>query len=68
LANHRRAYLEYEGEISGNRGRVSRIEEGTYQISHLPDGAKLIQWNCPSVPPLILKKEDQSRWSARPTC
>jgi hypothetical protein len=67
LANHRREYLEYEGEISGNRGRVSRIAAGTYKISHQPDGAKLIRWNSPSVPPLILKKEDQSRWSARPS-
>ena len=28
IANHRWAYLEYEGPISGNRGVVSRIAEG----------------------------------------
>jgi len=28
IADHRRAYLEYEGPISGNRGRVRRIAEG----------------------------------------
>lgn len=28
LADHRRAYLEYEGEIRGNRGRVRRVDQG----------------------------------------
>lgn len=32
LADHRRAYLEFEGELSGNRGRVTRIAAGTYQM------------------------------------
>lgn len=31
LVPHRRAYLEYEGEISGNRGQVKRIERGSYE-------------------------------------
>ncbi len=31
LGDHRLAYLTYEGPISGERGRVSRIAEGTYQ-------------------------------------
>jgi len=31
LPTHRRIYLEYEGAISGNRGRVRRIDEGTYR-------------------------------------
>jgi hypothetical protein len=29
--DHRRAYLEYEGAVSGNRGRVRRVEAGTYE-------------------------------------
>lgn len=33
LPDHRPVYLEYEGPISGNRGRVRRIEAGTYQCS-----------------------------------
>lgn len=32
LADHRLAYLEYEGEISGNRGSVQRIAEGGYEL------------------------------------
>lgn len=29
LPDHRREYLEYEGPISGNRGRVRRVASGT---------------------------------------
>ncbi len=32
LADHRRAYLEYEGPVAGNRGYVERIEQGHYQL------------------------------------
>ncbi len=28
LADHRRVYLEYEGEVSGGRGEVRRVAEG----------------------------------------
>ena len=32
LDDHRIAYLEYEGEVSGGRGSVARCDRGTYQI------------------------------------
>ncbi|HSU69614.1 MAG TPA: hypothetical protein VLJ39_22205 [Tepidisphaeraceae bacterium] len=32
LRDHRRLYLEYEGDLSGNRGSVSRIAEGTCEV------------------------------------
>ena len=31
LSDHRRIYLDYEGEIPGNRGQVRRVETGTYR-------------------------------------
>ena len=31
LANHRTAYLDYEGPVSGDRGTVSRWDHGTYE-------------------------------------
>lgn len=31
LADHRRAYLEYEGPVSGNRGTVVRWDEGEFE-------------------------------------
>ncbi len=30
LADHRMVYLEYEGEVSGGRGSVRRLDAGTY--------------------------------------
>lgn len=32
LADHRPAYLDYEGPVSGNRGMVTRFDRGTYMI------------------------------------
>jgi hypothetical protein len=32
LPDHRNAYLEYEGPISGDRGHVTRVESGTYTL------------------------------------
>jgi hypothetical protein len=32
LGDHRPLYLEYEGELSGNRGMVRRIDAGTFRI------------------------------------
>ncbi len=31
LSEHRIEYLEFEGEISGNRGAVTRVAEGSYE-------------------------------------
>ena len=31
LPNHRRIYLDYEGEISGGRGRVTRWDQGEFE-------------------------------------
>ena len=32
LPNHRAAYLEYEGPVSGDRGNVQRVANGSYQV------------------------------------
>lgn len=39
LPPHRRVYLEYEGEISGGRGEVTRVDEGSYESAD--DGVSL---------------------------
>ncbi len=31
LGDHRRIYLDYEGEVSGSRGRVRRLDRGEYR-------------------------------------
>jgi hypothetical protein len=33
LPDHRNAYLEYEGPISGDRGHVMQVETGTYTLT-----------------------------------
>jgi hypothetical protein len=39
IADHRRAYLEYEGPVSNHRGHVTRVDSGTYEvIDHSPCG------------------------------
>ncbi|GIK52370.1 MAG: hypothetical protein BroJett014_13430 [Planctomycetota bacterium] len=37
LEPHRRLYLSFEGEVSGDRGQVRRVEQGSYS----QDGARL---------------------------
>jgi hypothetical protein len=32
LPDHRLAYLTYEGPVSGDRGSVSRVEEGEFEV------------------------------------
>ncbi len=32
LPDHRRTYLDYEGEISSGRGTVQRVDRGTYEV------------------------------------
>jgi hypothetical protein len=32
LPDHRLAYLDYEGEVLGGRGIVSRVDAGTYEV------------------------------------
>jgi hypothetical protein len=31
LGDHRKTYLDYEGEVSGNRGHVRRVDAGTFR-------------------------------------
>lgn len=33
LPDHRLAYLEYEGPVSGNRGHVVRVDQGDYEVT-----------------------------------
>ena len=37
LPDHRLAYLDYEGPVSGDRGSVTRWDRGTYQMDHRSD-------------------------------
>jgi hypothetical protein len=43
LADHRLAYLEYEGQIAGDRGRVSRIATGEYETIYAANKTLVVQ-------------------------
>jgi len=65
LPFHRRKYLTYEGEISGQRGRVSRFDEG--QVEVVAESTRLIELelagnrlNCD----VELRKDNES-WTVR---
>jgi len=36
IRDHRPAFLTYEGELTGNRGRVTRVDEGTCTFDASP--------------------------------
>ena len=42
IAPHRRAYLDYEGPVSGDRGFVSRVAEGELTAEELEGGVLLL--------------------------
>ncbi len=41
IGDHRRLYLDYEGEVSGGRGRVRRLDRGPARIQRF-EGDELI--------------------------
>jgi hypothetical protein len=42
LPDHRRAYLEYEGLVSRDRGSVRRVASGRYELTEADDGALML--------------------------
>jgi hypothetical protein len=53
LPPHRRAYLDYEGPISNDRGHVHRVEAGTCTVEIEPDGRWTVasrQWTLKLTP------------------
>jgi hypothetical protein len=43
LADHRLAYLEYEGPLSGNRGSVRRFDGGEYTLVEDADDSVVVE-------------------------
>ncbi len=39
IADHRLAYLDYEGPVSGGRGAVQRFDRGTYRVEASSDNS-----------------------------
>jgi hypothetical protein len=66
LPDHRRHYLEYQGSISGGRGEVTRVDEGTYECLAREDGLWRIRL-CGSVlrTDFELTRERDNIWQIR---
>ncbi len=43
LADHRLAYLDYQGPVSGGRGAVTRVDCGEYRVDFEDDGALRVE-------------------------
>jgi hypothetical protein len=64
LPDHRRLYLDYEGPIGGDRGRVSRWDAGTFvwevdgadEVRVLLSGARVVG-------PVVLRRAADGSWS-----
>jgi hypothetical protein len=67
VPDHRRAYLDYEGPVSGNRGRVTRWDSGEFEwIVDEPNevSVRLAGGTLRGVARLVPRAEDPERgWS-----
>jgi hypothetical protein len=65
LRDHRRLYLEYEGEIGGHRGFIHRVADGTCEIE-VGEGnvwtIHLLTGTSPQT--LVLRQIDSENWEA----
>jgi hypothetical protein len=43
LADHRLAYLDFEGPLSGDRGSVTRWDHGSYELVSQRDGELVVE-------------------------
>jgi hypothetical protein len=65
LKDHRRFYLDYEGDISGGRGRVYRLAHGDCDISIGENAQWTIRLTSGSVPvTLSIRQLEGERWEA----
>ena len=61
LADHRIAYLDYEGPISGGRGRVRRIVSGTFVPGRHANGISFV---LDGMRELVFKHVEGNHWLA----
>lgn len=67
LRDHRRFYLDYEGELSGQRGNVQRVAEGTCEVEIGENSIWRIRFLTGSPPATLeLRKIADQQWEASP--
>ena len=60
LRDHRRIYLTYEGQISGDRGHVSRVDEGNVRVTRA--GTNWLLSHSDSRPFLLFEIVTDDEW------
>ncbi|MCC6970665.1 MAG: hypothetical protein IT434_10635 [Phycisphaerales bacterium] len=63
LVDHRAAYLDYEGEISGGRGRVTRVARGEVRLLELAEDRVVVEGWYAAADGTGLRRT--SRWTGR---
>lgn len=63
LVDHRAAYLDYEGEISGGRGRVTRVARGEVRLLELAEHRVVVEGWYAAADGTGLRRP--SRWTGR---
>ncbi len=62
LPDHRTAYLDYEGKVSGNRGSVRRVAEGEYEPAFISDQSWIFELSGSTKGKAILRHDTEDRW------
>jgi len=66
LPDHRRAYLSYQGPISGGRGEVVRVDEGSVGLASVADGRMICRVRLQRFQgTLALDRVHGDRWRGR---
>jgi hypothetical protein len=66
LKDHRRAYLDFEGELSGHRGRVTRVARGQCEVEVDEDACWIIRLPSDArLGGLILENKGGGAWEAK---
>ena len=68
LKDHRPAFLEFEGELTGHRGHVARVAGGACAVE-IGEGAVWTVSLLTGAPPqsLVLRQIEGEAWEARPS-
>jgi len=64
IFDHRRMYLDYEGPVSGNRGRVLRWDHGTFSWQKTEDDHLAVELNGVRLHgSVVLKRAGAEEWT-----
>lgn len=63
IDDHRPAYLDYEGPVSGDRGSVIRFDQGTFDAQRTTDNWQLHLRGKHLLGHYSLRREDGLRWT-----